>query len=681
MKLLGILRASTLFTLLSAFHGQPVSCGIFNWFGSSKKSSNANQSENSEGDLAAQVKMLQEKLQALEAGLDKAPKEPSTDNMAESMVESPLVEEAEDSTVMSQDAVPEDRKKPHGPSDFSNEFNSEYEEKEPIKEAEKSNEEYEQHHVARKTETDVTSDPSTINLPDGSNNPNGSMATPSSNGAAEPEKLMKEIAEERKELVERLSKSDVPYSLEDMTFFYGMLKDGEYVDPEALQKIGEKIHTFLGNFGIHGEDAKASLAIFMEMIQEYVMGLLSSTKQLSNEERAEMRKTVAEILEQLPKSHVNTQANDYDGKEDSFDERSIVDMPEISENPKEFIVESPLVEDDGDIPGKSPRKRDHDLLGELNVESPKELEEYDELNGGLVHKSKFRKAGKDLFEHHSTVEVSEISENHEDSTVESSSQPYAPAPKSNLVFQSSAWDDSQLASAVLFIKEFCKDLGKDKFKGYAAGINYTSSKCLCSKVLNILEPITRFYSPTYGPGSVAEERKEIPGNMYEGQLESEKFDVYTKWLVENLPVITDSLKRMIEESAKLTEEQLKTDTSVGPLKYGFLYKGNNWNRIVRMHIKDLLNGLTGYFKSLYIALGNDLSGTHWEESYSMKSILGFFGRGKKSDVNPHHEVSDANREAVEEPSCSDYIIEPTEILDGFPMESEEAAHKETKETL
>ncbi|KAK1937522.1 hypothetical protein X943_002528 [Babesia divergens] len=229
MRFLGILRASALCLLVSAFHGQPVSCGLFNRILSSKKPSNAKVSEISE-------------------------------NLEESTVESKVVEDPS-----------------HGPS--------------------------------------------TLNLSDGSNNPDGSTATPSSNGAAEQErkaeheKLMQEIAEQRKELVERLSKSDAPYSLQDMTFFLGILRDEADVDPEAVLKIGEKIHTFLGNFGIHGEDAKASLTIFMEMIQEYVMGLFSSTKQLSNEERAAMRKTVAEILEQLPKSHVNTQANDYDASD------------------------------------------------------------------------------------------------------------------------------------------------------------------------------------------------------------------------------------------------------------------------------------------------------------------------------------------------------------------------------
>ncbi|KAK1940209.1 secreted antigen 1 [Babesia divergens] len=158
-----------------------------------------------------------------------------------------------------------------------------------------------------------------------------------------------------------------------------------------------------------------------------------------------------------------------------------------------------------------------------------------------------------------------------DITENPSSESSAPVAKSDFVFESSTWDDSQLASAVLFVKEFCKAVKGDKFNGYAAGKNYTSSKCRVSKVLNILELITRFYSPTYGPGSVAE-RKEIPGNMYEGQLESEKFDVYNKWLVENIPVIKASFKNMIEESLKMTKEQLKTDTSVGPLKYGFVFK-------------------------------------------------------------------------------------------------------------
>ncbi|KAK1935877.1 merozoite surface protein 37/41 [Babesia divergens] len=137
--------------------------------------------------------------------------------------------------------------------------------------------------------------PSTLNLSDGSNNQNGSMATPSSNGAAEDmeaehEKLMQDIAEQRKELVERLSKSDAPFSLEDMTLFLGILRDEADVNPEAVQKIGEKMHAFLGSLGIHGEDAKASLEKLMEKImeqREYLLDLFSGPIQQHSDEASE----------------------------------------------------------------------------------------------------------------------------------------------------------------------------------------------------------------------------------------------------------------------------------------------------------------------------------------------------------------------------------------------------------
>ncbi|KAK1937958.1 secreted antigen 1 [Babesia divergens] len=367
MKLLGILRASALFILVSAFYGQPVSCGIFKGTEKSKKSSNANQSENSEGDLAAQVKMLQAKLQALEAGLDKAAKESSTDNMAESIVESPLVEEAEDSTVESQDAVPEDRKEPHGPSDFSNDFNSEYEEKEPIKEAEKSNEEHEQHDVAMKTETDVTSDPSTINLSGSSKNPDGSMATPSSNGAAE--------------------------------------------DMEAEQ-----------------------------------------------EERLK--------------------------------------------------------------------------------------------------------------------EMQEISEDLKDSPVESSSELSSPAPKSNLVFENSKWDDSMLASTFVFINEFCGLVNAENFGGK---VSEGLSKA-CVNVSSYMGSFIHRFKPTYGPGTV-DKRKEIPMDFYKDVLKAEQFQVYVRWLAENNWEIWASVKQMFRDSLKLSKEQLKTETSRGPLRYGFVYTGKPWGEL------------------------------------------------------------------------------------------------------
>ncbi|KAK1935298.1 hypothetical protein X943_002114, partial [Babesia divergens] len=225
----------------------------------------------------------------------------------------------------------------------------------PIKEAEKSNKEHEQHDVAMKTETDVTSDPSTINLPDGSNNPNGSMATPSSNGAA---------------------------------------KDME----------------------------------------------------------AEHERLMQEISEDLKDSPVESQA----------------------------------------------------------IEKPSQ---------------------------------------------EPSSASSAPAPKSNLVFENSKWDDSMLASSVLFIEEFCQEVKAKKFNEKLSDKKFKGLSKKCANLSSYMGSFIHRFKPTYGPGSVTE-RKEIPMNFYKDVLKAEDFDVYAKWLVKNIPEIYDSLKHMSMEYFYLTEEQL-----------------------------------------------------------------------------------------------------------------------------
>ncbi|KAK1938602.1 hypothetical protein X943_002639 [Babesia divergens] len=68
-----------------------------------------------------------------------------------------------------------------------------------------------------------------------------------------------------------------------------------------------------------------------------------------------------------------------------------------------------------------------------------------------------------------TVEVSEISENHEKSGPASGSLPVA---KSNLVFENSKWHGSKLASAVLFLKQFCKEVNTEKFSGKISSKSY-----------------------------------------------------------------------------------------------------------------------------------------------------------------------------------------------------------------
>ncbi|KAK1937243.1 secreted antigen 1 [Babesia divergens] len=179
-----------------------------------------------------------------------------------------------------------------------------------------------------------------------------------------------------------------------------------------------------------------------------------------------------------------------------------------------------------------------------------------------------------------TVEVSEISENLKESTVESSSASSAPAPQSNLVFESSEWDDSKLASAFVFINEFCEDVISKKFKEQVTNKRlYGGIKAVCRDCMLRLKFLSHYFTPTYGPGSV-DERNEISMDLYENALKPEQFEVYVRWLAENTFKIRDSLENMHHESLDMTEEQIKTDTSVGPLKYGFVYvyKGSWWSR-------------------------------------------------------------------------------------------------------
>ncbi|KAK1933005.1 secreted antigen 1 [Babesia divergens] len=195
-----------------------------------------------------------------------------------------------------------------------------------------------------------------------------------------------------------------------------------------------------------------------------------------------------------------------------------------------------------------------------------------------------------------TVEVSEISENPKDSPVKSSSAASAPVAKSGLVFQSSKWHDSHLASSVLFLEEFCRDLISKKFNKKLCEYDYDAASRACVYLSFKLESVTNHFAPTYGPGTVSE-RKEIPKNFYKDVLKPEKFDDYTYWLVKNIQNITESYKKMLEESVKLTATELKTETSRGPLKYGFVYNGYWCGEIIYWLPPDVYTD-TGFLEAL-----------------------------------------------------------------------------------
>ncbi|KAK1939486.1 secreted antigen 3 [Babesia divergens] len=192
----------------------------------------------------------------------------------------------------------------------------------------------------------------------------------------------------------------------------------------------------------------------------------------------------------------------------------------------------------------------------------------------------------------SNANVSEVSENLEDSTVES--QESLPVSQSDFVFKNPIWHDSYLASTVLFLEEFCKGVNAKKFNEKLSGKALKDLSKICVHVSKILESVTRNLIPTYGPGSVTE-RNKIDMNFYKDVLKPEKFDVYAIWLKENIPGIIESLISMFNESIKLPEEQVNTETSLGPLKYGFVFEGKWWFAYVNYTLRRATKALIQHF--------------------------------------------------------------------------------------
>ncbi|KAK1933136.1 secreted antigen 1 [Babesia divergens] len=171
----------------------------------------------------------------------------------------------------------------------------------------------------------------------------------------------------------------------------------------------------------------------------------------------------------------------------------------------------------------------------------------------------------------SIIKGHEISDIPEEITVESSSASSVSASQPDLVFQSSTWDDSHLASAVLFLEEFCREVMRDKITKTLSNKDHGDLCWACGFISSYMVSLRHRFMPTYGPGKLSE-RKEIPKNLYEGILKPEEFELYAEWVVKYIPEIKKLMINMFNGSAKLTKEQLKTDTTVGPLKYGFVLK-------------------------------------------------------------------------------------------------------------
>ncbi|KAK1937703.1 secreted antigen 1 [Babesia divergens] len=239
----------------------------------------------------------------------------------------------------------------------------------------------------------------------------------------------------------------------------------------------------------------------------------------------------------------------------------------------------------------------------------------------------------------SNAKVSEISEVSKESTVKS--PPSAPLPQSGLVFENSKWHDSHLASTFLFLEEFCRELRAEKFNEKLSEENYEDLSKKCNDVSSHLYYSSERFYPKYGPGSV-DKRKQIDQDFYKHVLKPEKFEVYVEWLVKNIPVVTNSLSKMFNESKELTKAQLKTDTSMGPLKYGFLFIGKKWDSSVHRNLGPITNNLTDILKDLQKRLDDVLKSYPKTSSEASEASE----VDAKSDVNPQQDGSVVNEDEI-----------------------------------
>ncbi|KAK1937677.1 secreted antigen 1 [Babesia divergens] len=256
-----------------------------------------------------------------------------------------------------------------------------------------------------------------------------------------------------------------------------------------------------------------------------------------------------------------------------------------------------------------------------------------------------------------------VAEKPKDSTVKSKES--ASSSKSGLVFHNSTWNDSHLASALLFLKEFCKDVKTRKFNERLSEVEYEDFSRACIYLSFKLESVTNHFTPTYGPGTVAE-RKEIDKNFYKDALKPEDFDLYVKWIAQNIYAIVGAYKAMIKESLNMTRSQLKTDTSTGPLKYGLVYNGYWWGEIISWLPPDIYVDSTFLeaLKEFHKCLGNILKSP--SEEFTVDSSVYDVDVTEKDTLVPNKDGAEIPI-SQETPTSIDKAVGSEDVMyNGFP---------------
>ncbi|KAK1442081.1 hypothetical protein BgAZ_401110 [Babesia gibsoni] len=195
---------------------------------------------------------------------------------------------------------------------------------------------------------------------------------------------------------------------------------------------------------------------------------------------------------------------------------------------------------------------------------------------------------------------------------------------------------SNLASVLVFMAEFCRDIKEDKF-AEAKNEKYKNIKEACNKLSDNIDSLHKIIWPLHNPEGLTEmedddeegvnrRNKGALNETYKGKLRSDKFDSYVTYMKDNIIKISQLLKQMHSDAAEWSVETLTSGQSHGSFKYGYIFKDNKWDTAlyytVKPYIVKLLDVNTkGSLYSLLECLDSEAAKAGKESMTTIYNIL------------------------------------------------------------
>lgn len=145
---------------------------------------------------------------------------------------------------------------------------------------------------------------------------------------------------------------------------------------------------------------------------------------------------------------------------------------------------------------------------------------------------------------------------------------------------------ANLASAVYFLKEFCKALNEGVFEENVTFKKFGSVKHICGKLALNLETITVTFAP-------------LPSveNPYKDALEPEGVEGYLGWMEMNTDMVAESFKKLAGETAGWTTQGSKAVKPTDISEYGFeVTSGDGLYQFVKFRLPALIKNVIVYLQ-------------------------------------------------------------------------------------